>query len=111
MDITISDEATVHIIGLAGRFDAHEVDGFAAAVDRLIESGSTDLGVDLSGVDFIDSSALAELVRVSKATKAEGGSLELHNPSDPVRVILELTGLDKAFVVHQNQPAENLSAG
>lgn len=111
MDITITDEANLRIIGLTGRFDAHEVDGFATTVDRLIESGATTLGVDLSGVDFIDSSALAELVRVSKATKGKGGSLELHQPSDPVRVILELTGLDKAFVVHQNRPAENLPAG
>lgn len=52
---------------------------------------------DLSSVVFVDSSALAELLRGQRAASATGGDLVLVNPSDPVRIILELTALDQVF--------------
>lgn len=60
-----------------------------------------DFGVDLSEVDFIDSSALASLVSLATAAKADGRHFDLRSPSDPVRVILELTGLDRALEIHE----------
>jgi anti-sigma B factor antagonist len=93
MDITTTDNQ----IELNGRFDAHEVPGFTAAVEPLLEAGSGDLSVDLAKVEFIDSSALAALVATSKALTGSGRGFAIANPSDPVQVIFELTGLDKAF--------------
>ena len=55
------------------------------------------LTVDLSDVDFIDSTALAELVRGMKRARLAGGDLRIARPSETVRVILELTRLDAAF--------------
>ncbi len=101
MDIFIREQRIDGcIVELRGRFDANEVRGFAAATDRLKEQGVADYAIDLSAVDFIDSSALAELVSLSRWATTAGGQVRLHRPSDPVRVILELTGLDAIFVVH-----------
>lgn len=97
MQLTIGRPADVTTISLTGRFDAFEVDAFGQAVLDLIEASTTEICVDLSGVQFIDSSGLAELVRAMKRCRSVGGDLTLQAPSDAVRVILELTRLDSAF--------------
>ncbi len=85
---------------LSGRFDAFETDAFRATIDPLLASESTaKVRVTMADVNFIDSSGLAELVRSMKRAREAGGDIELHNPSDPVRVILELTRLDLAFTI------------
>lgn len=84
---------------LQGRFDAHEAPGFRSELDRLLASGTVHLQVELSDVEFVDSTALAELIRGMKRCREAGGDLVLAAPSDPVRVILELTKLDAAFCV------------
>ena len=99
MNITLDTDGDAAVIALDGRFDAHEVDRFRAELDRVAAGGARHLSVDLDDVNFLDSSALAELVRGMKHARQEGGDLTLRSPSDPVRVILELTGLDRAFEI------------
>ena len=94
-----SDEVAVH-----GRFDAHVAPEVKHLIDQQIASGSLRLAVDLSDVTFIDSTALAVLVRAMKRCRLGGGDLVLRDPSETVRVILELTRLDAAFEVeYSNQ--------
>ena len=65
--------------------------------------------LDLSAVRFIDSTALAELLRSRTALLAGGGQLVLQPVSDPVRVILELTGLDEVFAAPTARAGSELS--
>lgn len=101
MDIIINEHQSSCVVELRGRFDANEVEGFSLAIDRLKTAGIIDYGIVLAAVDFIDSSALAALVSLSRWAAAANGHVELRQPSDPVSVILELTGLDAAFVVQR----------
>lgn len=84
---------------LVGRFDAHESDQFRNYFDRAFERGLGIFIVDLSGVDFVDSTALAELVRAMKQLRHIGGDLVLRRPSNAVQIILELTKLNQAFTI------------
>ncbi|MEM7093244.1 MAG: STAS domain-containing protein [Actinomycetota bacterium] len=84
---------------LAGRFDAFETDAFREAADALLAQGSSSISVDMSDVIFVDSSGLSELVRTMKHCREAGGELYINSPSDPVRVIFELTRLDAAFTI------------
>ena len=99
MNISVhTPDGEVGVIHLSGRFDAHEVGDFRAQFDALVPP-ATVVDIDLQSVNFIDSSALAELVRGLKHCRQAGGELRLLSPSPAVRVILELTGLDKAFEI------------
>ncbi|HSP51406.1 MAG TPA: STAS domain-containing protein [Cryobacterium sp.] len=86
-------------VNLAGRFDAHETAAFRGVVDALLGPDRATVRLDLSNVVFVDSSALAELLRVQKAARAAGGEVVLVNVSDPVRIILELTELKQVFTL------------
>lgn len=87
---------TVHLVG---RFDAHETPGFQGVVAPLLTEETNVLRIDLSQVAFVDSTALAELVRLQKAANALGGEVIISEPSTPVRVILEITDLAELFTI------------
>jgi anti-sigma B factor antagonist len=61
--------------------------------------------VDLASVVFVDSSALAELLRSQRAARESDGDLVLVNLSDPVRIILELTALEQVFTTETGASA------
>lgn len=58
------------------------------------------LVLDLTGVDFMDSTGLKVLLSTQRRAELAGGSLALVGPSRAVRKILSLTGLDQTFAVH-----------
>jgi anti-sigma B factor antagonist len=79
---------------LAGRFDAHEVPQVRAWFDARKPARAI---VDLSGATFLDSAALSLLVQQMKHCRERGGDLALCGLAQPVRIIFELTRLDRAF--------------
>ena len=99
MNILAIENVDVVRLRLAGRFDAHEAAAFRAAISPLTDRDGARVAVDLSEVNFVDSTALAELVRSMKHCRERGGDLVLEYPSKPVSVILQLTGLELAFSV------------
>jgi len=89
---------TESVISIKGRFDAHEVPSFRQIIDAELASTST-IRLSMAEVEFVDSTALAELVRAMKKCREGGGDLVLTSISDPVSVILELTKLNAAFTI------------
>jgi anti-sigma B factor antagonist len=55
--------------------------------------------LDVSGLDFVDSSGLGVLIAVLKRLRHIGGNLVLRAPSRSLGRLLDLTGLDKVFTV------------
>jgi anti-sigma B factor antagonist len=91
----------IAVVQLSGRFDAH----VAPEVKTLLERADTpaQMVVDLSAVTFIDSTALATLVSGMKRSRQRDGDLHLCGMQQPVRIIFELTKLDRAFDLFANQ--------
>ena len=56
--------------------------------------------VDMSGLTFIDSAGLHEIVRAHRRLRADGGRLALVSPSLPVDRILQLSALDQVIPVY-----------
>ena len=79
--------------GLAatGEIDAHTAPALAAA----IEAAGPDVQLDLSGVEFVDSSGLRVLIDSHQRLAEAGGGLRLTALSDPVRRLLEISGVSE----------------
>ncbi|MDX2026137.1 STAS domain-containing protein [Microcella sp.] len=97
MQVHASTEPGLVAVAISGRFDAHGIDRFDREVIDLISAEHAHVIIDLADVEFMDSSALAGLVRALKATVAHHGSVTLVAVSDAARIILELTRLDAVF--------------
>lgn len=103
MKITASERDGYTVLALSGRFDAHEA---PAVVEHVSGTGATaSVVVDLAGVHFIDSTGLSTLVQGMKRCRERGGDLMLCSLQQPVRIIFELTKLDRAFGIHPDPDA------
>jgi anti-sigma B factor antagonist len=69
-----------------------------AAIIGAVEPGS-DLTIDLTGVDLLDSTGIGCLIGALRRVRQAGGDVTLRNPRPRVRDLLELCGLDRAFTV------------
>jgi anti-anti-sigma factor len=83
-------------IGLAvrGEIDLATAPELAAALGELLQEGHRNVALDLSDVEFLDSSGLHVLSKARARLLEAGGSLALSAVSDPVRRAVEISGLD-----------------
>lgn len=75
----------------SGEIDAHTAPTLAAAIDGA--GSSVDL--DLTEVDFVDSSGLRVLIDAHQRLEEAGGGLRLTGLSEPVRRLLEISGVSE----------------
>jgi anti-anti-sigma factor len=64
-----------------------------------IEQGNSNVIIDLSATEFVDSSFLGTLVAGLKKTDINGGNLKIVDLQEPVRAMFELTRLYKIFEI------------
>jgi anti-sigma B factor antagonist len=107
MSIKTRIHGQIAVIELSGRFDAHVAPAVKAWQDE--RGARAQVVVDLSGVTFIDSTALATLVSGMKRCRQLGGDMHLCSLRQPVAIIFELTKLDRAFRIFSSAP-EAISA-
>jgi anti-sigma B factor antagonist len=87
------------VVVLRGELDVGDAARVAAAL-REVATRERQIIVDLAGLEFIDSSGLAALVRVRKHARHTGGDLLLAAPQQQVLRVLTVTRLIEVFSVH-----------
>ena len=112
MEIEIRTVGSVTIFSLAGRFDAFTAPAVADTLATATMMPLARVVVNLEKVTFVDSTALAALVQGMKRTREHTGDLKLCGLQQPVRIIFELTRLDKAFEIFSDadQAARSFAA-
>jgi anti-sigma B factor antagonist len=93
------------VVSVYGEVDLYTAPRLQAELAALVRDGVSRLVVDLSGVEFCDSTGMNVLLSAMKRLREHGGSLELAAPRSAVRRILQVTGLDTVFSVHDAVPA------
>lgn len=88
MTVTTTDP---HTVTVTGDIDSHTAGDLEAALDQ--HPAAADVTLDLAAVTFVDSSGLRAIVRTHRRLTDGGGTLALREPSDPVRRLLDITGL------------------
>ena len=104
MSVSVEDDSrtVVRLVGeadLTTRALTEVLDAEAAKRPRV-------LLVDVSGLTFIDSAALHEIVRAHRKLRADGCQLTLVSPRLEVARILQLSGLDQVVPIHATAEEE-----
>lgn len=97
MELNLYSSQEVTVLALGGRVDSYSVSKLREELSKSANRRPAKIVVDLTRVNFIDSSGLAALVQGLRTCRDSGGNLCLSNPQRPVRLILELTRLDSAI--------------
>jgi anti-sigma B factor antagonist len=96
LSIELAQEPTYWTLTLAGDLDYGECSAFRMSIDRILKSAPPATIVDLSGVEYLDSSGLGLLLSLSKEYGSAGGKLVLVT-NETVDNILSLTRLNGIF--------------
>lgn len=105
LKISTASQGGHAVVSVYGEVDLYTAPRLQTELAALVRDGVSRLVVDLSGVEFCDSTGMNVLLSAMKRLREHGGSLELAAPRSAVRRILQVTGLDTVFSVHDAVPA------
>lgn len=81
------------VISLYGEIDADTVGDLDRALRRAEATDASEIVIDLSGLDFIDSAGINALVTADARSRADSSRLSLLRGSGQVERVIELCGL------------------
>lgn len=96
------------VVRLGGELDLYNAEQVRATLGRACSESPARLVVDLSEVEFLDSTALGVLIE-ARTMLANRRAFVLAAPGLETRRALQISGLDRHFSVHETVP-EALSA-
>ena len=91
------------VVRLAGELDLAEVGPLQAELDRLCGNGLAGLTVDLSELDFLDSTGLHLLMKLRGRCEGESLPLTLVPGPPSVQRLFQITGTDQQFTFAQTR--------
>ena len=101
MELSVT-EFVVRVVVVAPqeRIDALNAPALRQRLHTLLDDGASNLVIDLSAVPFMDSAGMAVLVSALKRARSADGDVKLVWPkAEAARRILNLTQLDRVFVM------------
>ncbi|NES24112.1 MAG: STAS domain-containing protein [Symploca sp. SIO3E6] len=97
--------AVVKVVRPSGILDGTKAGQFRQEITKLVESNVDIVLIDFADVTFMDSSGLGALVLALKTVRAAGGKLFICSVNDQIRMLFELTSMDRVFEIHENREA------
>lgn len=100
MNYTVSEQDGVVSLALQGKImggpEAAEIND---KINNLLDEGKNKIIVDLSNVDWMNSSGLGILIGAVTVIKNNNGALRLIKVSERIRNLLKITKLDTVFTI------------
>lgn len=101
--IRIEAVGSARVVRLGGELDLYNAEQVRSALAEVLAEAPERVVVDLSEVEFIDSTALGVLIEARTKLENRRGFL-LASPALETRRALEISGLDRHFSVHDTVP-------
>jgi anti-anti-sigma factor len=97
--VSVSGEDSYTVVALAGESDVYTYDQLRTALESEAAKGLPLLIVDLSGLEFMDSTGVQVLLDIRVMMTDRGGKLVLAAPQTTVARVLNLVGADQLIPV------------
>jgi len=106
LDLTTYERDGRVVVAAGGEIDVYTAPALDEELSSLTESGVHRIVVDLTSVDFLDSTGLGVLVKtLTRVRSVEGGTLSVVVAVDRVAKVFRLTGLDTLIPLHPSVDA------
>jgi anti-sigma B factor antagonist len=100
IDISTDEATGMHIYKLRGSLDIITAPSVRAALVEAAGAGKHDLVVDLTRVEFLDSTGLGALIGAHRRALENDGTVKLAVGDGPIARLLNITGLMRVFPVY-----------
>ena len=92
-----SQYGTMTVLSVKGNLDSLTVPEIRPEIEAIVSSGATQVALELSALEVIDSSGIGAIVSLFKRVRALGGDVKIVGVQGQPREILRLLGLERAF--------------
>ena len=97
--VSVSGGEQAYEVRLLGELDMSTAPQLRDELLRLTSDGARQVTVDLSQLEFMDSTGLSVLITGLKRLRERGGDMALRSPTPNTRRVLEITGLTEVFAI------------
>jgi anti-sigma B factor antagonist len=105
LEVTLTEHAHEVHVSLRGEFDISTAPRVEETLRRVETDEPATVVIDLSGLDFMDSTGLRTLVNADQRARQAGRRLALVRGSEMVQRVLRLTRLDERFEILEDPAA------
>jgi anti-sigma B factor antagonist len=102
IDLKTEDSGDTLIFILRGSLDLATSPTIRAALSEAADKGRKDIIVDLTGLEFLDSTGLGALIGAHRRASEHDGTLRLVVTDGPIFRLLNITGLIRIFAVYHS---------
>ncbi|HVR45767.1 MAG TPA: STAS domain-containing protein [Candidatus Binatia bacterium] len=102
IDLKTEDAGDTLVFRLRGSLDLATAPTVRAALNDATDNDSHHIIVDLTQLEFLDSTGLGVLIGAHRRTAEHGGSLRLVVHDGPISRLLHITGLIGVFAVYHS---------
>jgi anti-sigma B factor antagonist len=100
IDISTDESTGTHVYKLRGCLDMATAPSVRAALVEVAGEGKRDIAVDLTRLEFLDSTGLGALIGAHRRAIENGGNLRLAVGEGSIARLLNITGLMRVFPVY-----------
>ncbi|HEY9751036.1 MAG TPA: STAS domain-containing protein [Allocoleopsis sp.] len=93
----------IKVIQPTGILDGTQVNHLRQEINQAVTANTDIVLIDLENVTFMDSSGLGALVIALKTVRTAGGKLFLCAINDQVKMLFQLTSMDRVFEIFPNR--------
>lgn len=105
LDLEVAEQNGWAVVAVTGEVDMATAPRLREHLVSLMGEGRHRIVVDLDAVDFLDSTGLGVLVGALRRVRTHEGELALVCSQPRILKGFEITGLDKAFPIHDSVAA------
>jgi anti-sigma B factor antagonist len=105
IDVTTVGDGKIQLFGLGGTLDIATSPTLRAALLEAADRANHEIVVDLSQLEFLDSTGLGALIGAHKRAAEHGGSVRLVAHEGQILRLLRITGLLEVFSVYPSVDA------
>jgi anti-sigma B factor antagonist len=102
---TIRQVGQVSVVEVIGKLTSFEGGALRSSIATLLKEGRKQIILNLSGLTYLDSSGIGDLVHTYMSVIKGGGEMKVVGLSDKVEEILKITQLYQVFQEFQDEQA------
>jgi anti-sigma B factor antagonist len=116
--VSVRQADGISLVDVTGRLTSFESKAFQQMIHGLLKKGQTNIVLNLTALEYLDSSGIGELVRNYLSVVKKGGAMKVVGLAPKVEEILKITQLyqvfpefpDEASAVQSFSPPRNTPA-
>jgi anti-sigma B factor antagonist len=95
--VSVRQSDGISLVDVTGKLTSFETRAFQQMINGLLKQGHTNIVLNLTGLEYLDSSGIGELVRNYMSVVKKGGAMKVVGLAPKVEAILRVTQLYQVF--------------